>query len=234
MSDTGSGVPLESPVEAVLFDIDDTLCTYERTTADLLQVAFERTEVEPFFSAAEYEARYGKFVDESENIRDLRELCFTDLASEKGRDPALGRAVAQAYTRARDHTNVRWLDGSNEVLERLEGNVRLAAVTNGSPEMQSQKLDALGIDCFETVVHGGYDAPAKPDPEPFEVALDAVETSPEHAVYVGNSLTSDVAGAHNAGLRAAWIADGQTTDPKPMPEYVLDSPSELLERPWLR
>ena len=233
MSDTAAGVPPDAPVDAVLFDIDDTVCTYERTTEDLLRHAFEEVAVDPFFSAADYEARYGTFVDESESVEDLRELCFVDIAHEKGRDPNLGREVAQAYADVRDHRNVRWLDGSKEVLDHLGGSVGLAAVTNGSPEMQSQKLDALGVDCFETVVYAGYDTAAKPDPEPFEVALDAVSAESEHAVYVGNSLTSDVAGAHNAGLRAAWIADGETTDPDPQPEYVLDSPRDLLELPWV-
>lgn len=227
MTDTTSG---DDPVEAVLFDVDGTLCRYERDTPDLLPVAFERAGVEPFFTADDYFGRFDEFINESEDVRDLRERCFADIAREKGRDPELGRDVARAYAAERDHTRVRWLDGAREVLDRFEGEFRLAAVTNGGPEMQSLKLDALGVDCFETVVYAGYDTRAKPDPEPFEVVLDALETSPERAVYVGNSLAHDVAGAHNAGLRAAWLDDG--TEPEPVPDYVLETPRELLGLPW--
>lgn len=219
----------DGTVEAVLFDIDGTICEYERTTADLLPVAFERAGTDPFFSSEEYVARYEAFLDESENVADHRERCFVDIAREKGHDPDLARQVARAYAAERDHTRVEYLDGARELLDSVAGEFRLAAVTNGDPEMQSQKLDALGVDCFETVVYAGYDAPSKPSPEPFELALSAVESSPDRAIYVGNSLGADVTGAHNAGLRAAWLADGKTTDPTPTPEYVLDTPRDLLD-----
>lgn len=220
------------PVEAVLFDIDDTLCEYRRTGADVLSVAFDRAGVDPFFTVEEYVDRYREFTDESEDIRDLRERCFSTFATEQGLDPDVGRAVADFYADERDHTNVAVRDGVRETLDRLHGKLPLAVVTNGSPEMQSVKLNALGLtDRFETIVHAGYDAPAKPAPEPFHVALDRLETLPERAVHVGNSLASDVAGAHAAGLRSVWLANG-TANPDPEPHYVLDSMRDLTEPPW--
>ena len=221
----------EDPLDAVLFDIDGTLCEYERTIADLLTVAFDRTGVEPFFSAADYKARFNTFTNESADVDTLRERCFADIAVEYGRDPDLCRDIARAYATERDHSRVRWLDGSREVLDAFDADYRLAAVTNGGPGMQSQKLDALGVDCFETVVHAGYDTPAKPDPRPFEVALAAVETPPERALYIGDSVEADIAGARNAGLRVAWLSHDRT-DPTPTPDFTLDSPAELLDRPW--
>lgn len=216
-------------VEAVVFDIDGTICEYERTTADLLPLAFERAGVDPFFSTSEYVSRYEAFLDSSDGVDDHRERCFVDIAREKGRDPDLAREVATAYAAERDHSRVRFLDGARELLETLDGTYPLAAVTNGDPEMQSQKLDALGVDCFETVVHAGYDAPAKPSPEPFELALSAIETPPERAMYVGNSLEADITGARNVGMHAAWIANGETNEPEPVPDYELDSPGALLD-----
>lgn len=215
-------------VDALVFDIDGTICEYERTTADLLPLAFERAGVDQFFTATEYISRYEEFLESSESVLDHREHCFVDIAREKGRDPELAREVAAAYAAERDHTRVRFLDGARKTLDALDGSYPLAAVTNGDPEMQSQKLDSLGVDCFETVVHAGYDAPAKPSPEPFEMALSTIETPPERALYVGNSLGADVAGAHNTGMTAAWLADG-TDEPEPVPEYSLDSPRDVLD-----
>jgi putative hydrolase of the HAD superfamily len=216
-------------LDAVLFDVDGTLCEYRRGTAELLAAAFDRAGVEPFFTATEYEARFGEFVDESDGMCDLRRRCFAAIASDCGREPELGRKVARAYAAERDHANVAFLDGAREALETLDGGYRLAAVTNGAPEMQSAKLDALGVDCFETVVYAGYDVAAKPEPEPFETALDSLGVPADRALYVGNSLSDDVTGAHAAGLDAAWVCNGASTDPDPTPEYVLDSPGELLE-----
>jgi len=218
-------------IRAVLFDIDDTLCEYHRGAAELLAAAFGEVGVEPFFSASEYVARYNEFADESDGTVDLRERCFAAFAREKGRDPDLGRTVARAYAAERDHTNVRVLPGARETLERLHGTVALGAVTNGAPEMQSTKLRTLcAEDYFETVVHGGYDAPAKPAPDPFHAAVDALGVQPDRAIHVGNSLASDVAGAKNAGVAAAWLANEAAADEDgPEPDHVLESMADLRD-----
>jgi len=226
---------MSDPVGAVLFDVDGTLCAYERTAAELLGLAFERVGVEPFFDAADYEARYGAFAAESESAADLRERCFAAIARERGRDPELGRAVARAYAAERDHANVRPLEGVRRALEALDGRYRLGVVTNGAPGMQATKLRALGLaDLFETVVHGGYDTAPKPDPEPFERALRAVDTPPERAVYVGNDPAADVVGANRAGLYSVLVDGGGSAgvDTEADPDLTVGTPGELVEEPW--
>ena len=46
---------------------------------------------------------------------------------------------------------------------------------------------------------------AKPDPRIFEITLDQMQLTPDDVVMFGNSLTSDIAGAVNAGIRAVWL-----------------------------
>ena len=81
------------------------------------------------------------------------------------------------------------------------------------------------------IVHAGYEAQAKPHPEPFERALAALGTPASRTVHVGNSLSSDVAGAHAAGIASAWLKAG--TEPDPVPTYQLESMRDLLTPPWL-
>ena len=221
-------------VDAVLFDLDDTLCEYRRTTADLLELSFERASVEPLFTVDDYHARYGDFVDVSESIRDLRRQCFAALAEEAGADPAAGERVAEVFSEERDHGDVRPLPGAGTAVERLADRYRLGIVTNGAPEMQTAKLAALPFaDAFETVVYAGYDVPAKPDPAPFYRGLDALDAEPERAVHVGNSLESDVAGAAAAGVRSVWLSNGVEA-PQPVPDYRIESLEELRTPPWER
>lgn len=222
---------MTTPVETVLFDIDDTLCEYRRSGREVLAGAFETVGVEPFFDIDAYESRYGEFVDATDTVADLRAECFTAIADERGRDPALGRAVAEAYATERDHRDVRALPGALAAVEGLAEEYRVGVVTNGAPGMQAKKLASLGLtDAFETVVHAGYDAPSKPDPEPFHRALSTLDGDPASTVHIGNSLASDVAGARAAGIRAVWLDDG--TDPTPIPEYTLSSMAELANPPW--
>ncbi len=220
---------MTAPVEAVLFDVDDTLCEYRRSTEEMLALAFDRAGVDPIFTHREYVARYNDFADDSDDVADLRERCFVAIAREKGRNPELARRVARVYTEARDHTDVRPLPGARETLDRLHGTVPIGAVTNGSPEMQSRKLDELDLaDYFETVVHGGYDAPAKPAPDPFHAALDTLGVAPERALHVGNSVASDVAGAKRAGVRAVLVENGAGAEEGgPDPDDVIASMTDL-------
>jgi len=220
-------MPVRSSYEAVLFDIDGTLCEYDRTVEDLLRIAFERAGVDPFFTPGEYIDRYGEFVEDSDGVQSLREQIFATLAEENGRPPEAGRTVAREYASERDHANVQFTPGAARLLESVVDTYPTGVVTNGGPEMQETKLAALGIeDRFETVVYAGYDTPAKPDPEPFETAIAALETDPARTLYVGDSLSADVAGAQNAGLPVAWLGDG-TSEPDPTPDRILDSLREL-------
>lgn len=216
--------------EAVLFDIDDTLCEYRRGVETMLPLAFERAGVEPFFTREVYVSRFGSFLDESDDMEDLRERVFVSIARDCGRDPDQGRAVARAYAAERDHSNVQFREGARHVLDSLDGSYRLGAVTNGPREMQSTKLDALGVACFETVVYAGSDAPAKPAPEPFELALDRLGVSPQRALYVGNSIDTDVAGAQSAGLSAALLSEDPQQSREPQPDILLSRLGELLEK----
>lgn len=220
-------------VEAVLFDVDDTLCRYRRTSADLLALAFDAVGVEPFFTAERYHDRYGEFVADTETMAGLRRACFAAIAADEGRDRSLGHAVAEAYAAERDHGAVDPLPGARDAVERLAADHALGVVTNGAPEMQRQKLAAVGLDdAFDVVVHAGYDAPAKPDPEPFRRALTALDIPAARAVHVGNSLSTDVTGAHGAGVRSAWLEQGE--DPDPVPHYTLESMADLTAPPWSR
>jgi len=58
---------------------------------------------------------------------------------------------------------------------------------------------------FEHVVSSEFARCYKPKPRIFEVALELTGWSTDGVVHVGDSLYSDVGGAHRAGLRAAWV-----------------------------
>ena len=222
-------------VDAVCFDLDDTLCTYTQRGADVLERAFDRTGVGRLWAIEDYHDRYRDYLEESADIADLRRRCFADLAVDAGRDAETGRAVADAYAELRDRTAVELLPGAHDVIDALAAEYRLGLVTNGAPGMQRTKLEAIGLENrFETVVCAGYDTAAKPAAEPFERALEALGSTPDRAVYVGNSLTSDVAGARAAGLRSVWIPRGETVPetPDPAPTYRLEMLSDLATPPW--
>jgi len=213
--------------DAVVLDLDGTLCEYVRGTDELLSSAFETVGIEPFFGSADYRERFDDYTDSADSIRDLRRRCFADIVADVGRDPDLGRAVADAYAAERDHTNVRFVDGAADLLGSLSDRYPLGLVTNGGPDMQNAKLDGLGVrEQFETVVYAGHHVAAKPAPDPFHAALTELGVPSERAVYVGNDYENDVLGAAAAGVDAVLV--GGAVDGEVDPVARVASPADAL------
>jgi HAD superfamily hydrolase (TIGR01549 family) len=215
-------------VNCVLFDLDETLVHYRRSPGELLQESFDALDLHPLFPVEEYYARFDEFRQQHDTIQQLRSACFATLAADHGHDPSLGRRVADAYTERRDQTNVELSAGARRVLDRLHGEYRLGIVTNGTGQAQRAKIDSVNLERWvDATVFAGEDVPPKPDTEPFERALSALDAVPGETVHVGDSLASDIAGANAAGLYSVWLADG--TDPGAhQPTRRIDSIDDLL------
>jgi putative hydrolase of the HAD superfamily len=135
-------------------------------------------------------------------------------------DECLVRLARDTHWRhARETT--RLFDDAGDLLSWLAGiGLPLALITNGASDTQRQALRSLGIEQqFGAIVISGEVGMAKPDPVVFAIAMDALGVRPEHVWHVGDSPTTDVAGAKAAGLTAVWLnRDGlpwQADDPKP-------------------
>lgn len=224
------------PVEAVLFDLDDTLVNYRRSPGEVLELAFAEAGYEQFFPVEAYYARFEDYLQQTETLDDLRRACFADIAESVGRSPDDGIAVAEAFDRLRDPTNVEPLPGAQQVPAELAADYRLGLVTNGAPSAQEPKLAGAGIaDAFDARVFAGFDTAPKPDREPFDRACSALGVEPTQAVMVGDSLASDVAGAQSVGMQAVQLApDGAESEPTDAegsvaPDYRIGALADLLE-----
>jgi putative hydrolase of the HAD superfamily len=70
----------------------------------------------------------------------------------------------------------------------------------------------------------------KPDPRIFQHALGLVGVAPHEAVFVGDRLDVDVAGAKAAGMRAIWFNHwgGELPAHGPTPDDIIHQFDELL------
>ncbi|MCM1321799.1 MAG: HAD family hydrolase [Bacteroides sp.] len=69
-----------------------------------------------------------------------------------------------------------------------------------------QKGDLWGLKKYCDVILGSESCGAlKPSIYSFGQLVDALDTPPEHILYVGNSISADIIGAKNAGMQTAYL-----------------------------
>lgn len=234
-----------SRYEAVFFDLDETLLDDETSYVSSVEavcrtLAASLPGLEPALLLETYRREsqaYWLEVAErvltgaldGESVR--REGWRRTLLACGCNDASLAGAAAAAYSLYR-RRSYRLFEDAAAALERLHGRLPLVLITNGSSETQWEKARVLGIDtCFEAVLISGQCGFAKPDARIFRLALDKLGVAPATVLHVGDSLASDVAGAHNAGIGSVWInrRGHRRADNEPQPQQEIASLHELLD-----
>jgi putative hydrolase of the HAD superfamily len=112
---------------------------------------------------------------------------------------------------------------THALLELLrDRGLKLGLVSNAfdPPALLHRDLDELGIaERIDVAVFSSEAGRRKPDPEPFERALEAIGVEPKRALFVGDSLAADIGGAAAVGMhtcQALWFrADDDPAGPEP-------------------
>ena len=100
--------------------------------------------------------------------------------------------------------------GVEQLLKKLHRQARLAVICNGQRLFTVPELERLGVAGYFDYLLFSSDARAcKPNPEIFKKALKDMGINPRDAVYIGDDLVNDVAGAKKAGMRAIWVDNAE-------------------------
>lgn len=217
-------------VQAVCFDLDNTLCVRDHDGAVIHDAIFARVDVEPFFGPADVHAVDPADLPPAETDRAFYEHLYRAVADDVGGDPSHAPELARATVEVLDD-DVTFREGARAALDYARDRFDVGLLTQGLRDDQTAKLDQLGIrDAFDTIVFcgPGTGVAPKPEPEPFQQALEGLDAAPEAAIYVGDSLGGDVAGAHAVGMQSVWIEGENPPEvPDPEPTYRLDSMAAL-------
>lgn len=127
-----------------------------------------------------------------------------------------------------------------EVLSTLRAqSIRIGLITNTDLPMwiRDGELKSLELlDFIEVRLTAGDVGHLKPHPAPFRRALDLLGVTPDEAIFVGDRLHDDVAGAHAAGMRAVWVRRQTTLWPDvsnghrpPKPNATINQLRDLLD-----
>ena len=116
-------------------------------------------------------------------------------------DAIVARLTARVREQLVDH-GVPWRPGARELLEALrEASVPTALVTMSVRSMADDVVNAIPFDAFDVIVTGDSVEHAKPHPEPYLVAADALGVDIRDCIAIEDSP---------AGLTSAWSAGAVT------------------------
>jgi HAD superfamily hydrolase (TIGR01549 family) len=215
-----------SPVRAVFFDLDDTLCDTIGTREARARVAFEcLCQTHSGLDVDVLVRRALEPLSEPRSAVGVRGV-LTELGLLESTAGAAALKAVRSY-----YEPLCLFDGVKETLDELRGSYALGVITNWeSEEEQRRKLEHLGLHAsfryFIVSDSAGY---VKPDPRIFEHACGLADVEPAEAVFVGDRLDVDIAGAKGAGMRAVWFNHwgGSLDGASPGPDAVIERFGEL-------
>ena len=118
-----------------------------------------------------------------------------------------GSAEAAARIAARFMAESRArLDANTPLLSRLSRRYKLGLVSNFYGNLVTVCHNAAIRPFFSAIVDSERVGCVKPDPRIFQSALDELGIAPADALFVGDSLPRDMAGARAVGMRHIWLA----------------------------
>ena len=193
----------------LLFDADGTLFDYDRAEA----VALEKTFRDAGISCGpQVLPLYRKFNQQlwkeleagTVSPAVLRVLRFERLLQTIGSDVA-PLPVSESYLRNLSECT-HLIEGAHELLESLHRAYRIAIATNGLSVVQRPRVGNSAIrDYIADLVISEEIGKAKPAMAFFDTAFERMGNPDRSAVLmVGDSLSSDIAGACNYGMDTCW------------------------------
>ncbi len=187
---------------ALVFDLDDTLYAERRfalsgfrAVADHVAARFD-ADRRAVFQSLWRSLRIGRRASAFQMVRD--EFALPVGAVE------MMREVYRAHM-----PELRLSDASRAVLTRARQSWRVGILTNGLPEIQRRKVEALGVEALvDAVVYAQETGNGKPEAAAFRAVCAALDVPERRAVMTGDDPWCDIDGGRRAGLRVIRIRRG--------------------------
>ena len=212
----------------MLFDLDGTLLdTVDAITAALNQALAERA----LAPLAVLEVR--QMIGRGGPMLVERALARLGAPMDEAGQAALLQRYFLHYERieAGEEDSARVYPGVIECLKELQRlGLRLAVVTNKQKHLACGLLERLGLSEWIQVLIGGDScARRKPDPQPLQIACEAMQVEAAQALMIGDSV-NDVLAARAAGMPVVCVPYGynEGNDPRALPcDAIVETLAEL-------
>jgi len=220
-------------IKAVLLDVDDTLLDFHRCAcAAMVEAAreFSLALPEDAFSAFRRinDGLWRRVEEQTLTTEELYRIRWTLIFAELGIDfdgPAFEERFARHLTTAAEK-----VAGADELIAHLQGRCTLCIASNAPYTQQVQRLEKAGyLPHIRHLFISEKLGAAKPSPRFFEACLSALAPlRAEEVLMIGDSLTADIAGAAQCGMKTCWFRRGSEKDGS-MADYCVDDLREICK-----
>ncbi len=219
-------------IKNILFDLDDTIFDFKKSEAVAISNTLSELGAVP---SAFIIKRYSEINDSMwkqlekgtltrEQILVMR---FAVLFEEFGiqANPAETRKIYEKHLSSGHF----FIDGALDVIKKLYKKYNLYIVSNGTATVQKGRLESSGIEKYFKKIfisqNIGYN---KPDIRFFKKVFEQIENfRSDEIIIVGDSLTSDIQGGINAGIKTVWYCPNGSPDTSPA-DFVIRNLDEIF------
>ena len=194
----------------LLLDLDDTLLDFGASEAYALKKTLLSVGIEP---TEEIVRRYSEINDAQWKLLELGKLTRTEVKRRRfellfewlgvERDV---ETVRLYYEKVLGETHV-FFEGAEQFLKDVYGKYALYIVSNGTTAVQNGRIASAGIaGYFDGIFLSEELGYVKPQREFFDACCSQIPNfDANDAIILGDSLTSDIQGGINAGIRTCWF-----------------------------
>lgn len=221
-------------IKYLFLDLDDTILDFQKAEAIAIRKTMKEYGLEPTDALAEryseVNVRHWKALERGEMTRDQVVVGrFAAFFGEQGIEVD-AEAVAKTYENYLSQGHF-FLPGAEEtVKEKLFGKYKLYLASNGTAVVQKGRMTSADLyPYFEESFVSQELGHNKPSLAYFEAAFARIPGfDPSRCLMVGDSLTSDILGGKNAGLRTVWVNPRHKTAPDDLkPDYEIELLADL-------
>ena len=222
-------------MEFLFLDLDDTILDFQKAERLAISRTFRSFGLEPTEQGLEryhvINRLHWERLERGELTRDQVLTGRFQMLFEELGIPAQPQAIAKGY----EHNlglGHYFLPGAKEALDTLRGKYRLFLASNGTASVQHSRLTSAGLyPYFEEVFVSQALGANKPSRAFFDACAARIPGyDPRKALMVGDSLTSDILGGINAGMKTCWVCPrGAQGRPDIVPDYRIEALSQLPE-----
>ena len=222
-------------IKTVFLDLDDTILDFQKGERIAIRRTFSEIGIEPSEDVVnryiEINLECWHALERGEMTRDeVLHGRFRRLFSEIGfKFDAVKTQIIYQTNLAKEYD---FLPGGQELLDEFRriGKYRLYMATNGIPEVQKPRIRDSGVgEYFEKVFISEEIGYQKPDNRFFDKCFEAIEgLDKNEAIIVGDSLSSDIKGGINAGIKTCHFNPFKKPYGNIKPDYEINNLSELI------